>query len=129
MKESPIWNRNERERSIHGETSHIAFNKFHALAHIWREHLQLAASDHQHVVRGIEPDDFDSSLGRRNENPTCATAQLENWRSGAPSLFDVESDIPFDAGRDVIVEEGALTSVFRAPKPHPFKTLRPCRDR
>src|SRR5882724_5830952 len=123
MEESPIWNRDERERSIHSEMSHIAFDKFRALAYIRREDLELAASDHQHVVRGIEPDDFDSGLGSRNEDPTCATAQLENWRSAVLSLCDVESDIPFDAGSDVIVEKGVLTCVFQASQGCPLLDL------
>src|SRR2546426_129140 len=113
MQESPIWNRDKGEAPVYGETSHISFDKLHTLAHIRRENLELAASDHEHVVRGIEPDYFDAGLGRRDEDPAGATAQLEDWRSGAPSLFDVEGDVPFDTSRDVIVINGALTRVFR----------------
>ena len=64
-------------------------------------------------MRSIEPDDFKSRLRHRDEDPASAAAQLEDRRSGRPSLLDVESNIPIDARSDLIVIDGALARVFR----------------
>ena len=69
MKESPIWNRDKREAPIHCETSHIAFDELHTAPYLRRQDLKLVASDHEHVVRSIEPDDFESRRRHRDEDP------------------------------------------------------------
>jgi hypothetical protein len=81
MQECPIWNCDKRERAMHSETPHIAFDELHTPLYMRRSLLKLIASNRQHVVRGVEADDFDFSLGRRDEYPACAAAQLENRRS------------------------------------------------
>ena len=112
VQESPIRDRHKGKVPIYSETPHIAFDKLHTVAYIRSESVELISSDHQHVVRGVEPDDFDSGVGRRDEEPAGATAQLEDWGSGAPSLFNVESDVAFNAGCDEIVVDGVLTRVL-----------------
>src|SRR5437667_3545371 len=94
MKESPIWNRDKREAPIYGETSHIAFDELHPAPYLRRQDLNLVASNHEHVVRSIEPDDFESGRRHRDEDPAGAAAQLEDRRSVRASLLDVQSDIP-----------------------------------
>ena len=54
---------------IHGETSHIAFDELHTAPYLRRQDLELVASDHEHVVRSIEPDDFESRRRHRDEDP------------------------------------------------------------
>ena len=53
----------------HGETSHIAFDELHTAPYLRRQDLELVASDHEHVVRSIEPDDFESRRRHRDEDP------------------------------------------------------------
>src|SRR3989442_2921640 len=132
VKECAIRNRDKREAPIHGEISHITFADLHMALYMRRYSLKLLASDHQHVVRSIEPDDFKSGLRHRDEDPASAAAQLEDRRSDRPSLLDIESNIPIDARSDLIVIDDALARGFRGfqsdrssgsfesrPTPHP----------
>jgi len=51
------------------QTSHIAFDELHTAPYLRRQDLKLVASDHEHVVRSIEPDDFESRRRHRDEDP------------------------------------------------------------
>jgi len=114
MLECSCRNECEREQPPQREVPHIAFDELDATGPLGIV-LRLRACDLEHCGRQIDAHHLVSCVGERNENPTGARGELQDWPAEPLRTVKVEGNVAGDgssiADEDIIAGYGQAASI------------------